>query len=234
MANHLISNYKITRKLGSGGMGEVFLAEDARLDRQVALKFIPNTVVNHEKHRYRFITEAKAASAINHPNVCTIYEVGEANDGTPFIAMEYIQGKTLSQIEDFSIKRVIDIGIQIADALDAAFSKGIVHRDIKPSNICLNERGQVKVLDFGLAKRLVEEVQPSNDTTQFQTQEGAVLGTPNFMSPEQAMGKDVDHRTDIFSFGVVLYQLSTGQLPFLGSSIAETTSKILHTHPPTQ
>lgn len=231
MAKYLISHYKIARKLGSGGMGEVFLAEDARLDRQVALKFIPDTVVNHEKHRYRFITEAKAASAINHPNVCTIYEVGEANDGTPFIAMEYIQGKALSQIEKCSIMKVIDIGIQIADALDAAFSKGIVHRDIKPSNICLNERGLVKVLDFGLAKRLEEDVQSSNDTTQFQTQEGAVLGTPNFMSPEQVMGKDVDHRTDIFSFGVVLYQLATGQLPFLGASIAETTSKILHIQP---
>ncbi len=227
-----IAHYRIMGKLGAGGMGEVLLAEDTKLGRKVALKLLPAQVANDSQRRQRFITEAKAASALNHPNVCTIYEVGETEDQQPFIAMEYLAGQTLDEQGSLKISEIANIGVQLADALDAAHSQGIVHRDIKPSNISINERGQVKVLDFGLAKRMTAGLSMDEEAaTQYRTQDGQVLGTPNFMSPEQALGKAADHRTDIFSFGVVLYQLTTGQLPFAGSNALETRNKIVNAQP---
>ena len=213
-------------------MGEVYLAEDTKLDRKVAIKVLPREMADDSQRRQRFITEAKAASAINHPNICTIYEVGESVAEQPFIAMEFLEGKTLDQQASLEPATITDIALQIANALDAAHSKGIVHRDIKPSNISINNRGQVKVLDFGLAKQLgVKSTLNADVSTQFQTQQGKVLGTPNYMSPEQALGKAIDQRTDLFSFGVLLYQLATKQLPFSGANASETTNRILNTQP---
>jgi len=228
-----ISHYRVIEKLGAGGMGEVFLAEDTRLERRVALKLLPLELVSDADRRRRFTTEARAASALSHPHVCVIYEVGEADDGRPFLAMEYVEGQTLDarvRERPFSPSEVAAVGKQIADALDAAHGKGIVHRDIKPANISLNERGQVKVLDFGLAKRLR---QPAGDYTQevMQTQSGQILGTPNYMSPEQALAQPVDHRSDLFSLGVVLYEMVAGRPPFAGSSLADTINKIVNAVP---
>src|SRR5262249_15121096 len=163
-------------------------------------------------------SEAKAASALNHPHICVVYDVGETDDGLPFIAMEFVAGQSLDAVmkqKPLEIACIIEIMAQVADALDAAHASRIMHRDIKPANISLNERGQVKVLDFGLAKRLPHGMEQEGVTQDFQqTQQGRVLGTPRYMSPEQAQGKDLDHRTDIFSMGVVLYELTTGQRPF--------------------
>jgi serine/threonine protein kinase len=231
-----VGHYRITAKLGAGGMGEVFLAEDTRLDRKAAIKFLPAELAGNPERRQRFLTEAKAASALNHPHVCVVYDVGETQDGLLFIAMELVEGQSLDALVEqgpVDISRIAEIAIQVADALDAAHSRGIVHRDIKPANINLNERGQVKVLDFGLAKRMPTGTGVSDVTQDFrQTQQGQVLGTPCYMSPEQALGKDLDHRTDIFSVGVVLYELATGQKPFTGSNFAEVLDKIMHAQPP--
>jgi serine/threonine protein kinase len=237
MIGTTVGNYRITAKLGAGGMGEVFLAEDTRLDRQAAIKFLPSDLAHDPERRQRFLVEAKAASALNHPHVCVVYDVGETDAGVPFIAMEFVEGRPLDEIVrqgPLHIAKVTEIAMQVADALDAAHSRRIVHRDIKPSNISLNERGQVKVLDFGLAKRLPQE---SSDTFGLtaqmqQTQGGQVLGTPSYMSPEQALGQPVDHRTDIFSMGVVLYELTTGQKPFTGGNMSEIINKIVHAQPP--
>ena len=232
----VIDNYRVLRKLGAGGMGEVYLAEDTRLDREVAIKLLPDDVADDAGLRQRFTTEAKAASALNHANVCVIYEVGQSVDGRPYIAMEYVQGKSLAaHIEPGppQIGNIVGIAVQIADALDAAHAKGIVHRDIKPANISLTPRGQVKVLDFGLAKRLpeIDGSDPVAETEVVNTQHGQVLGTPSYMSPEQALGKLVDGRTDIFSLGVVLYQMVTGRLPFIGDNLGEVIEKIVHAQP---
>ncbi len=232
MIDQCVGRYRITAKLGAGGMGEVYLAEDTALDRKVALKILPVNVAGDPVHRQRFVKEAKAASALNHPHVCVIYEVGEAPDGRLFLAMEFVEGQALDALVSqgpLQISQAVDIGIQTADALDAAHAKGIAHRDIKPANIILAERG-VKVLDFGLAKRIGQD-EAGRTSELGQTRTGHIVGTPTHMSPEQALGKAVDHRTDIFSLGVLLYELVTGRRPFSGHSVAETVHNVVHAQP---
>jgi serine/threonine protein kinase len=236
MIGTTVGHYRITARLGAGGMGEVFLGEDTRLDRKAAIKFLPADLAGDPARRQRFLTEAKAASALNHPHVCVVYDVGETEDGLPFIAMEFVEGQSLGDLVKqgpLEISRVVAIAVQVADALDAAHSRRIVHRDIKPENISLNERGEVKVLDFGLAKRMLEESVDSLGTTaaQQQTQEGQVLGTPRYMSPEQAVGKAVDHRSDLFSLGSVIYFLLTGRPPFAGANLGEVLDNVVHKQP---
>jgi serine/threonine protein kinase len=235
MIGKTVGHYRILSKLGAGGMGEVFLADDTRLERKAAIKFLPAEVAADAERRQRFLTEAKAASALNHPHVCIVYDVGETDDGVPFIAMEFVGGQSLDAVvrqKPLEIPRIVEIAAQVTDALDAAHASHIVHRDIKPGNISLNERGQVKVLDFGLAKRMSRGTDRETVTQDLQpTQLGQVIGTPSYMSPEQALGKDLDHRTDIFSMGVVLYELTTGQRPFTGANSAETVNNIVNTQP---
>ncbi len=237
MIGTTVSHYRITARLGAGGMGEVFLAEDTRLERKAAIKFLPSEMAKDPERRQRFLKEARAASALNHPNVCIVYDVGETDDGLPFIAMEYIEGGSLDHVLEkrgrLPIPQIVDLAVQVADALDAAHSSRIVHRDIKPANISLNERGQVKVLDFGLAKRLATEFHDALGTTadMQQTQEGSVMGTPRYMSPEQALGKPLDHRSDLFSLGVVLYELVTEKLPFGGKNFSEILNNIVNSQP---
>lgn len=219
MIGLIISHYKIISKLGEGGMGEVFLAEDTKLDRKVALKFLPAHMSVQDDVKARFIQEAKAASALNHPNVCTIYDILEA-DGRIFIAMEYVDGQTLRDKRGtLSEKQTLEIAAQIADGLAAAHEKGIVHRDIKSENIMLRKDGIPQIMDFGLAKlRGVSRL----------TKEGSTLGTVGYMSPEQALGHDVDHRSDLFSLGVVIYELLTGELPFKGGHEAAIMYEIVN------
>jgi serine/threonine protein kinase len=235
MIDKTVGHYHILSRLGAGGMGEVFLAQDTRLERKAAIKFLPPEMAADPGRRARFLSEARAASALNHPHVCVVYDVGETDDGLPYIAMEFVEGQPLDALlkhGPLENSRVVAIAAQVADALDAAHARHIVHRDIKPANITLNERDQVKVLDFGLAKRMPHGTQREDITQDFQlTQQGVVLGTPSYMSPEQALGKDLDHRTDIFSLGVVLYELTTGQRPFKGASFAEILNNIVHSQP---
>ncbi len=235
MIGKTVGHYRILSKIGAGGMGEVFLAEDARLERKAAIKFLAADTAHDPQLRRRFLHEAKLASALNHPHICVVYDVGETEDAQPFIAMEFIEGDPLDSIVSettLRIRQIVDISSQVVDALSAAHDRGIVHRDIKLSNITINKRGQVKVLDFGLAKRLSTTHDAIESTAdQQQTQAGQVLGTPAYMSPEQALGREFDHRTDIFSVGVVLYRLITGQLPFAGNTLAETLDKVVHQQP---
>ena len=235
MIGKTVGHYRITSKLGAGGMGEVFLAQDTRLERKAAIKFLPAEVAADPGRRTRFLNEAKAASALNHPHVCIVYDVGETDDGLLFIAMEFVEGQALDALlkqGPLTVTRVVEIAVQVADALDAAHTSRIVHRDIKPANISLNERSQVKVLDFGLAKRMPHRTDGAGVTQDLQqTQQGQVVGTPSYMSPEQALGKDLDHRTDLFSFGIVLYELTTGQRPFAGANFAEVVNNIVHAQP---
>jgi len=230
-----IGHYHIVSRLGEGGMGEVYLATDTRLDRNVALKVLPPAMAQDRTRMERFEREAKSASALNHPNVAHIYEIGE-DRGIHFLAMEFIEGAPLEKRIDgkpLPVREISDIGAQIADALDAAHAKGIVHRDIKPANIMITPRGHVKVLDFGLAK-LLTATRPGSQTqmeTRAVSVAGMLLGTVSYMSPEQALGREVDHRSDIFSLGVVLYQMSTGRLPFGGSTPSETIARILEAQP---
>ncbi|MBA2527804.1 MAG: protein kinase [Pyrinomonadaceae bacterium] len=234
MINQTISHYRILSKLGAGGMGEVYLAQDSRLNRMVALKILVADVAQDQGRIRRFSQEARAASALTHSNVAHIYEIGEA-DGIPFIAMEYVEGQALDAKingHPLEISQIIQISIEVADALEEAHSKGITHRDIKPSNIMLTPRGQAKVLDFGLAKMTKEVAQVDSDiSTQMKTSPGVTMGTLPYMSPEQALGREVDHRSDIFSLGAVMYEMGTGRLPFSGASAVEVIGRITHAQP---
>ena len=233
MSTERIGPYEIIRPIGQGGMGEVLLGHDERLNRQAAIKVLPEKPDDNEQRRLRFLEEARSASAITHPNVCVIYDVGETDDGQPFIAMEYIEGNTLDELNStgpLTTELTTEFAIQIADALQVAHEAGVVHRDIKPSNVIINPRGQAKVLDFGLAKR-VDESPEAAAKRLVETHEGQVLGTPSYMSPEQVMGQPVDGRSDIFSLGVVMYEMITGHQPFTGRALGETLQRICNNTP---
>lgn len=235
MIGRTLSHYRIIEKLGAGGMGEVYLARDTKLDRTVALKILPPFIASDQEGMRRFIREAKAASAVNHPNVAHIYEIGE-EDSTHFISMEYVEGKTLAEkitAGALDVTEIIEIAIQVADALDVAHSKGITHRDIKTKNIMITPREQAKVLDFGLAKisRPEEQMLDSQLNTLSSTRPGVVLGTAPYMSPEQINGEMIDHRTDIFSLGIVMYEMATGRRPFSGVRVSEIMEQIVQAEP---
>ncbi|HXG92074.1 MAG TPA: protein kinase [Blastocatellia bacterium] len=227
-----VSHYRLEEEIGQGGMGRVYKAYDLTLDRTVVLKLLAPELTADEDSRKRFFREARLASALDHPNICTIYEIAEA-DNQYFIAMQYVPGKTLKKVigaKPLNLDSLLSIALQVADALAAAHAKGIIHRDIKSSNIIITPRGQAKVLDFGLAKLLTEKgraaaFEPQQDEL---TRVGAPLGTPSYMSPEQARGERADHRSDIYSFGVVLYEMATGRLPFKGQSSVDVMHAVLH------
>src|SRR5579863_5146788 len=235
MIGQTVSHYRILGKLGGGGMGVVYEAEDLKLGRHVALKFIPENLVGDPKSLERFTREAKSASLLNHPNICIIHGI-EDNNGHPFIVMEKLEGESLKQCiggQPIPNEKLLDIGVQVADALVASHAKGIVHRDIKPANIFLTPSGQVKVLDFGLAK-LVHNVGTDSDglaADNSLTAVGVIPVTSVYMSPEQARSDEIDFRSDLFSFGVVMYEMSTGKKPFTGKNSLMTLDAVLHDKP---
>ena len=238
MIGQTISHYRVVSKLGEGGMGVVYIAEDTLLGRQVAIKTLVETDSDSRRYRARFLREARAVSALSHPNIATIYDFGETSDGLPYIVMELIKGETLNDLiqhSKLSLRRSLEIAISVAVALDEAHRHGIVHRDIKPSNIAINERGEVKVLDFGLAKQLEEpSAFPSEANTRAntQTREGAIVGTPMYTSPEQALGMTVDPRSDLFSLGSVLYECISGHPAFPGMSAPDIFAKVIRDDAP--
>jgi serine/threonine protein kinase len=234
--NQSVSHYRVQELLGEGGMGVVYKALDTRLDRPVALKFLSEQYSREPQALERFRQEARAASALNHPQICTIYDIGEHN-GQPFIVMEYLEGESLKDRiprGPLPTDQLLDISIQISGALEAAHAKGIIHRDIKPGNLFLTKHGQVKILDFGLAKLAPRDVGMSESTTlgsSARTTAGTVVGTVAYMSPEQARAEDVDPRSDLFSVGVVLYEMATGQQAFAGPSVAVVFDSLLNRDP---
>src|SRR5215468_7768202 len=231
----MLRHYRIIRQIGVGGMGEVLLAHDTRLDRQVALKLMSADLARDPVQRKRFQNEAKAASGLSHPHICVIHEVGEAEDGRPFLAMEYVEGETLDRVlqqRRLAVREVLSLGIQVADALAAAHERKIIHRDVKPGNIIVDKRGQAKVLDFGLAKRIErDQLLDTNAVSTAYTQPGSLLGTPYYMSPEQALGQELDHRSDIFSLGAVLHEMISGQRPFPGKTLGEVINNVINKPP---
>src|SRR4030095_4263045 len=243
--NTIISHYRILSRIGAGGMGEVYLAEDTQLGRRVALKILPEQFHSDEDRLRRFEQEARAASALNHPNIITIHEVG-TDSGTRFIATEFIEGETVRQKlkqSGIGIREAIDIAIQVARALAAAPRAGIIHRDIKPENVMIRPDGIVKVLDFGVVKLTEEfaehqsgpQTADNGDVATFgmiTTEANIVMGSPNYMSPEQARGLAVDGRTDIFSFGALIYEMLTGKMPFKGAPVSDVIVAILERQPP--
>ncbi|WP_347269110.1 protein kinase, partial [Paracoccus sp. (in: a-proteobacteria)] len=230
------AHYRVLGKLGAGGMGVVYKAFDTRLDRSVALKVLPPDRTSDPERKRRFVLEAKAASALNHPNIVTIYDIG-SHQGEDFIAMEFVDGKTLGELipkQGMTVKEAVRLAVQVADALAKAHAAGIVHRDLKPSNIMVDGDGRVRLLDFGLAKLTDRAETGSGDKTlvhESKTAEGSIVGTVQYMSPEQAEGKKVDYRSDIFSFGAVLYEMITGRRAFQGSTAVSTLAAIIKEEP---
>ena len=236
MIGQTISHYRIISKLGEGGMGVVYLAEDTILGRHVAVKTLTEGGLGRQHFRTRFLREARAVSALSHANIATIYDYGETPQGDPYIVMEFVRGETLAELiskHNLTLERTVEIIIDVARALGEAHRHGIIHRDIKPSNIAITDSGQVKVLDFGLAKQVDDGSDNSSgkENNATQTREGVMLGTPLYLSPEQAMGVSVDARSDLFSLGSVLYECVTGQPPFGGSSPIEICAKVIRDDP---